>query len=129
MLSMPVDLNRRRDMKYMALIYWDEDREPEMGTPDQATLLAAYRELNARAEAAGVLITCDPLERSSTATTVRVREGEAIATDGPFAETKEALGGFYLLDVPDLDAALEWAAQIPHAEWGTIEVRPLKVFG
>jgi len=60
-----------------------------------------------------------------TATTVRVRDGERITTDGPFAETKEILGGFYLIDVPDLDAAIEWAAKIPASPYGSIEVRPV----
>ena len=68
---------------------------------------------------------CRALE---TATTVRVRDGETLVTDGPFAETKEMLGGYYLIDVPDLDGALAWAAKIPNVGYGSVEVRPVMVF-
>ena len=67
----------------------------------------------------------DPLEDTSAATTVRVRDGKRLTTDGPFAETKEVLGGYYVLDCENLDQALEYAAKIPSAEFGSIEVRPL----
>ena len=70
----------------------------------------------------------DALEPVSTATSVRVRGGKTVTTDGPFAETKEQLGGFYVVDAENLDEAIEWAAKIPTAEFGTIEVRPLMVF-
>ncbi len=70
----------------------------------------------------------DALEPVSTATSVRVRNGKTVTTDGPFAETKEQLGGFYIVDAENLDEAIEWAAKIPTAEFGTIEVRPLMVF-
>jgi len=68
------------------------------------------------------------LEPIETATTVQVRDGETILTDGPFAETKEILGGYYLIDVPDLDAALGWAAKMPNIAYGKVEVRPIVVF-
>jgi hypothetical protein len=74
---------------------------------------------------AGAMVAGDPLEFPDTATTVRVREGETLITDGPFAETKEYLGGYYLIDVPNLDAALEWAAKVPNVGRGSIEVRPV----
>ena len=72
--------------------------------------------------------TWEALEGTETATTVRVRDGERVVTDGPYAETREVLGGFYLLDVPDLDAAIEWAARCPGASYGTMEVRPIHEF-
>jgi len=76
-------------------------------------------------KAAGVLVSNNGLSPVATATTVRVREGKALITDGPFAETHEQLGGFFLLDCKDLDEALSWAAKIPSASLGSIEVRPL----
>ena len=77
---------------------------------------------------AGVLVAGDALQPVDAATTVRVRDGETVISDGPFAETKEALGGYYILDVPDLDAALAWAAKIPNVGYGSVEVRPVVVF-
>ena len=76
----------------------------------------------------GAMVAGDALEPIDTATTVRVRDGETVISDGPFAETKEALGGYYLVDVPDLDAALAWAAKIPNVGYGSVEVRPVVVF-
>jgi hypothetical protein len=77
--------------------------------------------------AAGVLVDGGPLQPPSSATTVRVRDGEPLVTDGPFAELKEQIGGYYVLDCADLDEALRWAARIPAARFGAIEVRPLMV--
>jgi hypothetical protein len=77
---------------------------------------------------AGVHVAGDALEPIDSATTVRVRDGETLITDGPFAETKEVLGGFYIVDVPDLDAALKWAAKMPNITYGSVEVRPVMVF-
>jgi hypothetical protein len=76
----------------------------------------------------GAMVGGDALQGLDTATTVRVRETETLVTDGPFAETKEMLGGYYLIDVPDLDAALAWAAKIPSVGYGSVEVRPVMVF-
>jgi hypothetical protein len=73
---------------------------------------------------AGLLVANQGLDRADVATTVRVRDGETQITDGPFAETKEYLAGFFLIDVPDLDSALEWAARMPSVTWGSVEVRP-----
>ncbi len=78
---------------------------------------------------AGVFLAGDALHPAETASTVRVPNGERVVTDGPFAETKEILGGYYLLDLPDLDAALTWAEQAPHVARGSVEVRPVVVFG
>lgn len=77
---------------------------------------------------AGVLVAGEALEEIDTATTVRVRAGETLMTDGPFAETKEALAGYYVIEAPDLDDALRWAARVPNATYGSVEVRPVRVF-
>ena len=77
----------------------------------------------------GLMVAGDPLEKSTTATTVRVRGGSTETTDGPYAETKEQLGGYYILDCKDLDEAIECAAKIPSAAFGSIEIRPIMVFG
>ncbi len=91
-------------------------------------IMADYWKFSEDAKAAGVMVAGDALEAISTATSVRIRDGKTELTDGPFAETKEALGGYYLLECKDLDQALEWAAKIPTAKYGTIEVRPVMVF-
>ena len=90
-----------------------------------AKLMEAYFAYNAAGSEAGVVEGGDALMPTSMATSVQVRNGETIATDGPFAETKEQLGGFYVLECDNLDTAIEWAARIPHAATGTIEVRPI----
>jgi len=88
----------------------------------------AYGALTQEMEQKGVLVAGDGLYPTATATTVRVRDGERDVTDGPFAETKEQLGGFYVLDVKDLDEAIEWAAKIPGSQVGSVEIRPVMVF-
>jgi len=75
-----------------------------------------------------VKVADDALQGVETATTVRIQHGERVVADGPFAETREVLGGYYLLDVPDLDAALDWAARCPGSKYGSVEVRPIMVF-
>ncbi len=117
---------------YAALIYGDAATEGE-GTPVQwAQVMAEYTEFGEKAGAAGVITAGEALEPTATATTVHVtggaKGGDVVLTDGPFAETKEVLGGFYLLDCPNLDEALKWASQIPGAWYGKVEVRPLMVF-
>ena len=108
-------------MKVLALIYGDEARWDSLGEDERNEVYARYR---AFGEAAGgKVVDGAELASTRTATTVRVRDGEALVTDGPFAETKEALGGFYLLDVESLDEATTLAAQIPGATTGAIEVR------
>ena len=74
---------------------------------------------------AGAMVAGDPLHGIDTATTVRVRDGKTLSTDGPFAETKEILGGYYIIDVADLDAATEWATKVPLAPYGSVEIRPI----
>jgi hypothetical protein len=111
-------------MKYIALIYYDPEKAPQSG----AKMNDAYFDFNKRAGAAGVLVGGDALHPPSTATVVRVRGGKTETMDGPFAETKEQLGGYYIFDCSNLDEALKWVAQIPGALIGAIEVRPLVVF-
>ncbi len=115
-------------MKYMCLIYADEavDRKPG---PESEALHKAYWEFTQEVLAAGKMVGGDALESVSTATTVRVRDGQTLTTDGPFAETKETLGGYYILDCENLDEALAWAAKIPSAKNGSIEVRPVANMG
>ncbi len=105
-------------MKYMLLLYSDHTLSDEAPMEEWMAYTQALAE-------AGQLIGGEPLHGVETATTVRVRNGDTLTTDGPFAETKEQLGGYYLIDVPDLDAALDWAAKVPLAPWGSVEVRPL----
>jgi hypothetical protein len=111
-------------MRYLLLIYTPEtDVEP---APDVAAAShAAYGAFTADIKARGLFQAGEALTPTSTATTVRVVDGETIATDGPFAETKEALGGFYLIEARDLDEAIETAARIPAARGGSIEIRPI----
>lgn len=111
-------------MQYMALIY----STPDAAQGYEGDIMAEYGQFNQDAVAAGVFKAGDALMPVNTASSVRVRGGNAAVTDGPFAETKEALGGYYLLECADLDEALKWAAKIPTAKFGTIEVRPLMVF-
>ncbi len=110
-------------MRYMLLIYGCE--RPEPGSYSQADKIAAVREFTARCRDDGVLVAADPLHTVDTATTVRVRDGEALVTDGPFAETAEQLGGYFILECRDLDEALAYAARCPMASEGSIEVRPI----
>ncbi len=110
-------------MKYIVLIYGKEDMTPE----DEQKEFPEWIDYTRRLEEAGVMLGGEALQPTSTATTVRGKNGAPHElTDGPFAETKEALGGFYLIDVPDLDKATEWAAQLPHIKRGGLaEVRPI----
>jgi hypothetical protein len=111
-------------MKYLCLLYVPEDG-PAPGSAAWAEVVAANVAANGAMAEAGVLVDSAPLQPVRAATTVRVREGETLLSDGPFAELKEQLGGYYLLECADLDEALRWAATIPAARNGTVEVRPL----
>lgn len=111
--------------KYAALIYGDEAAGANMSPDDIAMMHQAYGTYTAAVQEAGVMDGGEALQATTTATTIRVRDGELSTTDGPFAETKEQLGGFYLFEVKDLDEAIEWAAKIPGAAYGSIEVRPI----
>jgi len=115
-------------VKYILLIYNDNLDEPVSGTEAHGKYFQAYGAFTENLAKSGKMAGGDALEPGSTATSVRVRNGKTVTTDGPFAETKEQLGGFYIVDAENLDEAIEWAAKIPTAEFGTIEVRPLMVF-
>ena len=112
-------------MRYLLTIYTDESRYATMTPEDSAKLMADYGAFGQEAQEAGVLLGGEGLQPTATATTVRVRDGEALFTDGPFAETREQLGGYYLLECADLDEAARWAAKIPDARSGSVEVRPI----
>ncbi|MFT5111423.1 MAG: hypothetical protein ACI8P9_000743 [Parasphingorhabdus sp.] len=112
-------------MQYLLMIYSAEDSGPQPGEAEYGDYMNAYFDFTRRAREAGVFVAGEPLVKVSMATTVRVREGKAEISDGPFAETKEVLGGYYLLDCGNLDQALDWAGQIPTARHGSIEVRPI----
>ncbi|MEO9944985.1 MAG: YciI family protein [Paraglaciecola sp.] len=109
-------------MQFLALIYAGEGKDDV----DMETLISQYESFEE--EAKNVVLGSNALEAVSTATSVRVRDGKSHLTDGPFAETKEQLGGYYLFDCKDLDEALLWAAKIPSARYGTVEVRPVMLF-
>ena len=112
-------------MKFLALIYNDETMYEDATPADIAAIFEAHGKFGQEATAAGVFAGGEGLQPTATATTVRVRDDERMLTDGPFAETKEQLGGYYLLECKDLDDALNWAARIPEAKTGAIEVRPV----
>lgn len=110
-------------MKYMLLMYANESDVPATHEAQQAAAPAWYA-LTQELEAAGVLLSTSGLSPVASATTLRVRDGKTLLTDGPFAETHEQLGGYFLIECQDLDEALRWAAKIPTAKYGSIEVRP-----
>ena len=112
-------------MQYAFLIYCDEDDAPPPGTTELDSYLRAYSHFTDEVKAKGIHVASAELQPVGTATTVRLRDGKPLATDGPFAETEERLGGFYLLECRDLDEALDYAARIPAARHGSIEVRPV----
>ena len=112
-------------MQYLLLIHDVEKAFWAMSEEDKAAMYQEYGAFTAAIHESGAYVGGNQLQPTSTAATVRVRDGEQVVTDGPFAETKEQLGGYYLIDVDSLDEALEWAAKIPSARYGSIEVRPL----
>lgn len=112
-------------MQYMILIYNDPAREPAYGTPEFQAMMAGFFAANERMKADGVLRGGEGLQGVETATSLRIQGGKVETMDGPFAETREHLGGFYVIEVADRETALTYAAMIPSAHFGTIEVRPL----
>jgi hypothetical protein len=112
-------------MKYMFLIYIDEIAGSKISKEDMDGYMQEMYDYSDSMNQAGVQHITEALHPTSTSTTVRVREGKKVTTHGPFAETKEQLGGFYLIEAANLDEAIEWAARCPAAQWGTIEVRPV----
>src|SRR4051812_6218176 len=115
-------------MQYMLLIYGSEANMKGATQADMNAMMAEYGELTQSMIKSGQHKAGGALQPSTTATTVRVREGKTLRTDGPFAETKEQLGGYYLVEAKDLDEATKLAARVPSAKTGTIEVRPVRVF-
>ncbi len=114
-------------MQYLLMIHSDESRWNSLSDEENGAILARYGDRYGAMVAEKVVVDGKRLHDSSSATTVRVRNGELLTTAGPFSELKEQLGGFFLIDVPDLDAAIGWARRIPGAEYGSIEVRPVVV--
>jgi hypothetical protein len=115
-------------LQYMCLIYDDEKIWQGMSEDDRNAAFGEYGAFTQSIQESGNMVAGDALQPTSTATTVRVRDGETLMTDGPFAETKEQLGGYYLINAKDADEALAIAARIPSAKYGSIEVRPVMVF-
>jgi len=116
-------------MRYMFLLYGATDAGPAHGSPEAAAEMQEWFVYTQAMAEAGVLVAGDPLHPIESATTITVRDGATVTTDGPFAETKEVLGGYYIVDVPDLDAALAWGAKAPIARYGSVEVRPIADMG
>jgi len=112
-------------MKYLCLIYSDETQWPKLKQAEMETMMKEYGEFGTSIKASGHWIAGHRLEPTGTATTVRVRNGKLSSTDGPFAETKEQLGGFYMIEAKDLNDAIQVASRIPGAKHGSIEVRPV----
>jgi hypothetical protein len=118
-------------MQYLILIYDEETANPSPEPPDPAVwgeILGQYNAYTEMLKSTGAFIAGEALQPVTTATTIREKDGQTIVTDGPFAETKEGLGGFYLIQAPDLDAAIALAAQCPGVRLGSIEVRPVVDF-
>ncbi len=112
-------------MQYMLMIYSDESAGQKVSQEAMGQMMAAYGAYTEAMKNAGTLRAGDRLQPTSTATTVRVTNGKTEVLNGPYADTKEQLGGYYLIEAPDLDAALAWAARCPGASYGTVEVRPV----
>jgi hypothetical protein len=115
-------------MQYMCLIYADQNIAKSMTPEEMGAYMGGYRDFTAAVKTSGAMVAGDALQSTATATSVRVRDGKTLVTDGPFAVTKEQLGGYYLIEAADLDAATATAARIPTAKHGTIEVRPVMVW-
>ena len=118
-------------MRYSLLLHYPELSADELG-PDGAKQFeeatAAMDAYSKALDAAGVLISAEVLQRSSASTTLTLKDGAPVVQDGPFADTKEQLGGTFVLDVPDLDAALAWAEKCPALNWGAVELRPTEIY-
>ena len=116
-------------MKYMLLIHDEEKAWAKLTEAERQKMYAEYGAFSTELRAAGQHLASSQLQPTSTATSVRVRDGKRLVTDGPFAETREQLGGYYLIEAKNLDEAIGWAAKVPSAKVGTIEVRPIVEMG
>ena len=112
-------------MQYLLLLYADESVLERSPADELRSLRGEYDALTRELRTRGKLVASNQLTRTSSATTVRVRDGDTLVSDGPFAETKESLGGYYLIEAGSLDEAIEWASRIPGARTGSIEIRPI----
>lgn len=112
-------------MKYLLLLYAAPTAEPQPGTAEFDAMMGEYATLDQRMSGVATFLAGEGLQGAETATTLRKRAGRVETMDGPFAETREHLGGFYLIDAPDIDTALRYAAEIPAARYGSVEVRPV----
>ena len=112
-------------MRYLLMIQAEEAYESSLSPEELGKVMEGYGKFTEELIGAGAMEASERLQPVATATTVRVRDGKVVTTDGPFAETKEQIGGYYLVTAPDLDAAIAWAAKIPTATYGSIEVRPI----
>jgi hypothetical protein len=112
-------------MKYMLLIHDEEQAWGKLSEPQRQEIMANYRQFSEQIKASGHYVSGSQLAPTSSATSVRIRNGKRVVTDGPFAETREQLGGYYLVDARNLDEAIALAERVPSARTGTIEVRPL----
>jgi hypothetical protein len=116
-------------MKYLCLIYENEQNWAQYTKDQGDAIMGEYHTFTEDIQKSGHLVAGEALQPTSTATTVRVRNGKVSTTDGPFAETKEQLGGYYLVEAKDLNDAIQVAARIPGAKNGSVEIRPIVVFG
>ncbi|HEY2940310.1 MAG TPA: YciI family protein [Gaiellaceae bacterium] len=115
-------------MQYMLLIYGEESSWGNRSDEERGQIMQAYGAFTEELRQSGSMVAGDALQPTQTATTIRVQNGETLTTDGPFAETKEQLGGYYLIEADSLDEAIEWAGKVPGARHGSVEVRPVMVF-
>lgn len=114
-------------MQYMLLLYSDPAGQAALSPAEQEAAMGAYFAYTTALREAGVFVAGDELAKADTATTLTMQGGARRVQDGPFIESKESLGGYYLIDVPDLDAAMEWAAKCPGAHHGHVEIRPVVI--
>ena len=112
-------------MRYMLLIYSDESGYAKMSPEEMGELMGAFGQFHEEISAAGIVQGSERLQPTATATTVRIRSAKTTTTDGPFAETKEQIGGFYQIDVKNLDEAIAWAERVPTSTYGSVEIRPI----
>ena len=115
-------------MKFMLTLVSDPALEPDPSSPDFEAYMGEWFAYSNALASAGIEFSGEALAGPETATTVQVRDGQRLVTDGPFIESKEVVGGFYVIDVDDLDAAMDWAAKIPNIHFGSVEVRPVMTF-
>jgi hypothetical protein len=115
-------------MKFMLLLWGDESHWADMSEEEAAAEMARWEDYSAQLVAAGAMVSGEGLQPSATSKTLRIENGERVVTDGPYAETKEQLGGFYVIECASMDEALDWAAKAPSAGRGSTEVRPVMLY-